>query len=63
MRDWELRFHGDHLEQKWGEAVCHEFPNYELYWRVHIVPLTSRPNSIHADNQIPRRDRVKQYHP
>jgi len=40
---WTLRDHGDPLEQKWGEAVGAHFPNYEVFWVSHVVPLTFRP--------------------
>lgn len=35
---------GDVLEQKyWNKFVEKDFPSYEKYWQIYIVPLTNRP--------------------
>ncbi|WKZ46472.1 MAG: hypothetical protein QY306_11715 [Anaerolineales bacterium] len=44
---------GDPIEKRLGEHVVEYFPNYEIYWRNLVVPVTKRiegyPNSIHLD--------------
>ena len=34
--------HGDHHESQRWSAVKGRFPNYEIFWRRYIVPLTNR---------------------
>jgi hypothetical protein len=44
---------GDPTERRLGEHIAGFFPNYEVYWRNLVVPVTKRidgyPNSIHRD--------------
>lgn len=40
--EWNLSEHGAGDERKWGPVVGRRFPNYEIFWRRHVVPLTYR---------------------
>lgn len=40
--EFSLRDHGDNLEQLWWPLVSRDFPQYERFWKKHIVPLTNR---------------------
>lgn len=42
MPAWNLSEHGDIEERTWWPKIGSNFPNYEVFWREHIVPLTCR---------------------
>jgi len=42
---------GDNFEKHyWSQFLEVEFPSYERYWSVNIVPMTNRPIDIHFKN-------------
>lgn len=57
MPEWNLSEHGDNEEQRWGLEIGRLFPNYEVFWREHVVPLTCRvlnPSNIRLRRSVPR---------
>ncbi|PWH12856.1 MAG: hypothetical protein DDG59_15310 [Anaerolineae bacterium] len=42
---YTLQEHGDYYEQKYWYLVKDTFPNYEIFWKDFIVPLTKRGES------------------
>lgn len=56
MREWNLREHGDAEERDWWPSIEAHFPNYEVFWRKHVVPLTCRvvnPDNIFMRPSVP----------
>jgi len=58
MRHWNLSKHGDIEERTWWPKIGPNFPNYEVFWREHIVPLTCRvvcPSNIRLRPSLAKR--------
>jgi hypothetical protein len=48
-RVYTLRDDGDSFERATASAFLdREFPEYEAYWRSHVVPLIRRPGDIRS---------------
>src|SRR5450631_2769565 len=47
---FNLRDHGDRHEQEGWKLVQDRFPNYELFWRLYVVPLTNRTSDGTRDS-------------
>jgi len=57
MPEWNLSEHGDNEEQRWGLEIVRLFPNYEVFWSEHVVPLTCRelnPSNIRLRPSVPK---------
>jgi|GEM_PF-5147000 len=57
MPEWHLHEHGDAEERKWWSSIEPHFPQYEVFWREHVVPLTCRvvnPDNIFMRPGVPR---------
>lgn len=48
---FSLRDDGETLERLWWPLIAHHFPQYERFWRKHIVPLTNRINPDFSKSQ------------
>jgi hypothetical protein len=42
LEKFSLALHGDQRERGWGQSVLAVFPEYEVFWRRYVVPLTKR---------------------
>jgi len=67
MFEWNLSEHGDIEERTWWAEIGPNFPNYEVFWREYIVPLTCRrlnPSNIFVRPRIPKhlRDLVNSHY-
>ena len=51
MNEYFLNKDGDPLEKEyWSKFIKKDFPSYEKYWQIFIVPLTRRPHGKHFKN-------------
>ncbi len=49
MTEYRLAIDGDDIEKFcWGKFIQYGFPSYEKFWQTFVVPITNRPNNIHA---------------
>lgn len=45
--EYRLKIDGDSLEKEaWDELIQNYFPNYEIFWKLYVVPKTERPKGI-----------------
>src|SRR5271157_2423115 len=42
---YSIAEHGDRREQEWWPLLEKSFPNYQVFWRRYVVPVTNRIDS------------------
>ena len=42
LEKYSLYLHGDGYERRWWDLLSNDFPEYEIFWRAILVPLTNR---------------------
>jgi len=58
LEGFTLTKHGDSRERQWWPLVAKDFPAYEAFWRLYVVPLTNRVDTSIAASD-PRWIRVR----